>query len=345
MKRIAFAVLVALAALVFSCACASAQSEPYLRITSVPRYGNSGGVLRGMVFSDDKSKINAGKYRVVLYLEVEAANHGYTSATLWNAYAGYPKPSYGRVFTKISKSGAFSVDVTTGGIDQIARSYTVLLVTADSNHRIVDVQRVIRYQGMSYAHSIDARGFRAEPSRFNAPAIKERRLTVKAGKSASLPAVCGYAGDWTVQEETCAKITGSKVAGLTAHKSATLTFTVSKVLDYAHPYNGKILGAGDEIELKLFVACSGCADQKVVLQKTRATIRMGRTWQVQTLGKNPCPWRRALTYRSSNDTVARVSETGLVTPASPGKVSIIVTNVFGNSKTVRLTILLPSECL
>lgn len=338
MKRIACTILAALAALIVSCACASAQSEPYLRITSIPRYGNSRGVLRGMVFSDDKSKINVGKYRVAVYLEVDVTNGGYTGATPWNAYAGYPKPSYGRVFTRISKSGAFSVDVTTGGVDQIARSYTVLLVMADSGHRVVDVQRVIRYQGLSYAYSIDARRFRAEPSRFNAPAVKAQRLAVMAGKSAPLPAVYGYAGNWTVQDETCAKIAGTRVAGLSAHKTTTLTFTVSRVLDYAHPYNGKILSVNDEIDVKLFVTCSGCSNLNVKLKKTRATVRMGQMWQVQPGGKNPCPWRRELTCRSSKDTIARVSETGLVTPLSPGKVRILVTNVFGNSKAVILTI-------
>jgi hypothetical protein len=338
MKRMFLMILAALAALALACSCASAQADPYLRITKVPKIGNTRGVLRGTVFTDDKSKCNFGKYRVMLYLEVGDVSHGYTDETPWNAYAGYPKPTFGRMFTKVSGSGVFTVDVTTGGMDSVARSYTVLLVTSDATHRVVDAQRIVRYQGMSYAHSIDARSFRSEPTRYAAPAVKVQSLSVRAGKSASLPAVRGYAGSWSVEDGRCATVSGSKVRGLQAHTTTTLAFTVTKVLDNFHPHDGKVLGVGDRIEVKLYVTCSGCADRSVSLQKTRATVRMGKTFQIRPSGKNPCPWRRTLTYRSDNIGVATVSETGLVMPVSPGRAGITVTNVFGKTRPVWVTV-------
>jgi hypothetical protein len=339
MKPVAIFVLAALIALTLPCARTLAGSDPYLLITSVPRYGDwSGGVLSGKVFSNDGSKVNFDNYRVMLYLEVDVENHAYTADTPYTAYEGYPKPYYSSIFTRIAKSGAFKVDVTTGGIDHIARSYTVLLVTADASHRIVDVQRVIRYEGEPYPYSIDARKFRPEPTRYNAPAVKVQRMIVRSGKSAALPAICGYAGDWVVEDDTCAKISGKSVAGLAAHKSTSLVFTVTKVLDQAHPYSGKILSEGDKIPVELFVACASCANQKIELQKTSGSIAAGKTWQIRASGKNPCLWRRQWTCRSLNESVARVNNQGLVTGVSPGKVSIVVTNVFGKSKTIKLTI-------
>ena len=339
MKPIAVIVLAALVALTLFCAPVSAESEPYLLITSVPRYGDwNGGVLSGKVYRDDGSKVDFNDYRVMLYLEVGVQDHPYTASTPYTDYVGYPKPYYSDIFTRIAKSGTFKIDVTTGGIDEFARSYTVLLVTADASHRIVDVQRVIRYNGMAYAYSIDPRKFRPEPTRYNAPAVKVQRMIARSGKSSALPAVYGYAGDWAVEDGTCAKISGKSVTGLTAHKSTSLVFTVTKVLDQAHPHGGKILSPGDKISVELLVACASCADQKIALQKTNASITVGKTWQIKASGKNACLWRRQWTCKSQNEAVARVNDQGLVTGVSPGKTSIVVTNVFGKSKTVKLTV-------
>ncbi len=338
MKRAFRLALLVLGMLLLFATCAFAEGRPYLLITQVPKVGNAGGVVKGKVFNDDAAKVKTSDYRVMLYLEVGVNAHHYTEETPYNHYAGFPKPYFTKIFNKLSSAGTFSIDVTTGGQDRVALSYTVLLVTSDAKHEVVDVQRVIRTKGTSYVYAIDPRTWRSEPLSLNIPAIKVSGLRVQAGKTAKLPAVDGYLGAWSVRDTGGASISGDLVRGVRAHSKTELVYTVSRVTNPSRRLNGRVLEVGEEIPVELLVTCQRCAPGKIKLSKASGTVKMGDTFQIRAAGKNPCAWQQALTFKSSNDAVALIDEAGVVTPVAPGNAIITASNIMGAVKQVKIRV-------
>jgi len=93
---------------VFLCGRLEAQIPP-IEITSIPAYGSQEN-LRGRV-----SAIDPGTYHVATYLFMEGLG--------W-----YVKPTFASPCTSVAGNGEFVVDVTTGGVDNLAHRYAVFLL-------------------------------------------------------------------------------------------------------------------------------------------------------------------------------------------------------------------------
>ncbi|HWM93628.1 MAG TPA: glycoside hydrolase family 16 protein [Thermoanaerobaculia bacterium] len=101
---------VALLVPVLLCGRLDAQIPP-IEITSIPAYGSQEN-LRGRV-----SNVDPGTYHVAAYLFLEGLG--------W-----YVKPTLASPCTSIAGNGEFVVDVTTGGVDNLAHRYAVFLLPA-----------------------------------------------------------------------------------------------------------------------------------------------------------------------------------------------------------------------
>ncbi len=79
-----------------------------IQFTSIPAYGDTGGVLHGTV-----GGVKPSDYKVATYIKVNG----------W-----WTKPTYASPLTSIRNDCTFSTDVTTGGIDQLATQFAAFLI-------------------------------------------------------------------------------------------------------------------------------------------------------------------------------------------------------------------------
>ena len=90
----------------------AAAAQPTVEITSVPPYGGSLGVMRGIVRG-----VDASTHRVAVYIHVEGLG--------W-----WTKESFAKPTVPINSDGSFTANVTTGGLDHLATIFCASVVPA-----------------------------------------------------------------------------------------------------------------------------------------------------------------------------------------------------------------------
>lgn len=117
---VAFAVL-AIGPFSTSCADTAENAEgerPQIKLTYIPKYGSTKNI-KGKVYFESGAKVKAKSYRVTCFLQVE------TNGDYWI------KPTWAKPYVKLRSSGSFSLDYTTGGMDEQAVALHVMLIPAD----------------------------------------------------------------------------------------------------------------------------------------------------------------------------------------------------------------------
>ncbi len=157
--------------------------------------------------------------------------------------------------------------------------------------------------------------------------LSSKKLTLTKGKSAKLK--------WTIAPETASKqnvtwsSSNSKIAKvskgkITAVKAGTATIT-AKV-------------DGKKATCKVTVTETVIAVTGITLDKTSATLGKGDTLQLTETVTPAKATDKSVTWKSSNESVVTVSESGLVTAAGEGTATVTCTAKDGSGKSVTCSI-------
>ena len=180
------------------------------------------------------------------------------------------------------------------------------------------------------------------------------RVAVEKGKAVTLPALSGYSGKWSVGDESVAQITGKgklagrQLMGLRAGSGTKLYFTVSGASSKAMPIQGKVMKSRDEPytvadiavrsknQLITSVQLSGPDVSKSALTvaldaQTKLTAKLGNLSNVPEAD-------RQVFWKSSNETVVTVDESGSLKAVGTGKAVIAATSTSLKSASVTVTV-------
>ena len=118
----------------------AAGTDPVLALTRTPSYGDK-AAFQGVAYRQDGSSLDAKKYRVSLYLQVEEGG------------AYWVKPTFATPYAEVNPDGTFLINYATGGLDEKAKIIHLMLIPADytptsdfnaTRARALDYVRIVR---------------------------------------------------------------------------------------------------------------------------------------------------------------------------------------------------------
>lgn len=153
-------------------AAAELQSEPVIKLTTIPKYGDS-SAFRGIIYTEDGSSFNAENYRISLYLQISQDGQYWV------------KPTYAKPYADINNDGSFSINYATGGSDQNAVTIHIMLIT--SNYTPTADFNATKANALDYVKVNRASDgtVTVDPDR-TVPQEKEENGTIKINKVSSL---------------------------------------------------------------------------------------------------------------------------------------------------------------
>ncbi|MDO4548439.1 MAG: Ig-like domain-containing protein [Clostridia bacterium] len=168
-------------------------------------------------------------------------------------------------------------------------------------------------------------------------ALDQGNLALVKGKSFKLGTPGGASGTWTVDDESIATVNqNGKVEGKSLGET-TLRFFV-ETAKASSMFMGKEIQAGDVIDVPVAVRAKGEVVNKVNIGEKKLTIAAGATHALEPVLKPAKARETQVYYKTSDKSVVRVDDYGVITGISAGKAVITATSASGKTAKVTVTV-------
>lgn len=178
---------------------------------------------------------------------------------------------------------------------------------------------------------------RIENLQYESPILTSDALTMEKGDTLKLSTLAKVPGTWMSGDESVLKITKDHKLKAVGAGETELLFLVGMVTKSA-THKGATVNSGDNVAIPVTVKAKGSQIQSITIKPKKPVVMVGGTVQLTASWKPKTAVETALSWKSSNESIATVDATGLVTGIAAGKATMTATAPSGATKNRVVTV-------